>query len=270
MKNKVCIDCQVDLSGSHLNRKRCPGCAQKRARRPKTNLTEDQINNLRPYIGKISIEQIANKVGSSRSSLRRWARDNNVSFKYTGYSDDLKRRVLAFYEKHGKTRTQKNFKGVCVRSIVESSYGQFKPRQIPWTSSQLIELLKMSCFIPYEDQAKYFKRPLANQGSIVSAWQRKFKSNPTQVSGMCRYKARGFVKSSCPYIKIQGITKTPKKDAARWLALWVDVEKHLVKECPESIRLAVTAMAEFQRWLWGTDNVRQEVIKMRKKLNVAN
>lgn len=258
VKSKACLDCHVEISG-HKNRKRCEVCVKALGHRPKYNLTDKQISKIPKYLGIISIEETAEKLKTSRSSLRRWARDNGVSFKYTGYSDEIKREVTSYYEKHGMPATRKRFPKVKVRSIIEKMYGEFSPRCVKWEENQIIEMVKMSCFIPFSDQAKYFNRPRANAGSISSAWAKKIKAAPLEIQGICKNRAKLFISKKCPFIELPFIRNEESDKEHRNLHLWIDMEKHLLPDCPGVIKKYIETMAMFQRWLWNTEDIRGEV-----------
>jgi hypothetical protein len=258
--NKKCLRCNVELEG-HANRKRCMDCAALLRKKPIGYLSEEQINLLVPMLGKYMIKDMAEILKTSRANLIRYGRDNNIKLRHVKYSEELKKEVVQYFEEHGITKTKEKFKDVKVRSIVER-HKRSKARQSRWTDKQVVELVKLSCFVDFKNQAKIFNRPLAFAGSITSAWSKKLKSNPTEIHGFAHNKAILFVKSSCPFFVLPFIRNTDSVSSAkRTLYLWVDMEKYLRNDCPEFIKSAIIAMAEFQRWIFSND-VHKEIIKL--------
>ena len=200
--------------------------------------------------------------------MRRFAIEKNISLDAHSYKKELVQKVLAYYEKHGRPKTQKKFPKVNVRSIVERNYGEFEPRQIKWTPAQIHMLTKFAGIVSFEDQARYFKRPRANAGSIKSAWMKKFGHGSGNINGMSGWRARLFVTEDCPFIR-SSYWDTNHKDKgsySRSLYLWTDMEKYLRPDCPEFIKEAIVAMAKFQRWLFGVESVRTEIRKIQKEV----
>jgi hypothetical protein len=209
--------------------------------------------------------ELAEYIGSSRTNLIRWATANGVSLDAHSYKPEVKARVLAYYERHGRVKTQKAFPGVGVRSIVERNYGAFQPRQIRWTDEQIIEAARMSGLVSPLAQAKYFNRPRAHVGSIKSLWMKKFKHGGGGINGMVHDTAKHLVTVKARYLKPKGLTRKNKLVEFRRLILWVDIEKCMKPETPAFIQDAIHALADFQRWLHGTKNPRPKILKMIKE-----
>jgi len=238
-------------------------CRIEITKRPRSKLTEEQKIRARELIGKMSREDIAKEIGCSVSSLKRAFIGTRLVFfnKYVA-NPNLVKEVCAYYEKHGKVETQKMFPDTNIRSIVER-YKQFQPRQIRWTEDQIIEAAKMGGLISISAQALFFKRPNAFEGSIKSLWYKKFKIGGQGIQGMSYWMGRHLVSKVCPIIK-SGYWKTTKIGAQyrRKLYLWVDMEKHLRKDLPEFMKLAVKSMADFQKWIFNSSDPRREILRI--------
>ncbi|MGB0452590.1 MAG: hypothetical protein ACPGJV_02665 [Bacteriovoracaceae bacterium] len=211
---------------------------------------------------------IAEEIGVPESRLKRAASFMGWKFSYTkGFADskydpEVVKEVCRFYEKNGRKLTEEKFHEVNVRSIVER-YKNFSPRQSRWLDSEVLEVLRMACFIPYEKQAEILNRPLANAGSIVSVWQKKLKCKPVEVHGLPDYKMKMFIKKKCPFVKLPSVTSSNNTSLSRKLYLWVDIEEHLYDEVPDFFKIAVRSLALFQRKLFN-GNTHLEIEKMLK------
>lgn len=266
---RFCKICKKTKITGHKNKKYCDPCRKKRLKKPKGTMTKTQIAFARKHRSDMKRADICKALGVSLSNLKRSCPDVNfqyIHFKKNRYSTNpaLVKKICRYYEKHGRVKTQEKFPDVKVRSVVER-YNFFNPRQVKWTDEQLIELTKMAGIISMDAQAKYFKRPNSNKGGIKSVWMKRFGHGQRIINGMSYWKANHFVKKSCPVIE------TPfgsNEHTQRHLVLWVDFEKHINSDCPEFIKEAVSAMADFQRKLFGVKDVRAKVkrlIKQREK-----
>lgn len=263
---RLCVLCKKTKIKGHKNKKYCDPCRKKRLKKPLGSMTKAQIAFARKHKNDMKRADICKALGVSLSNLKRSC--PNISFQYMHLKKNkyltnptLVKKICRYYEKHGKVKTQKKFPNVKVRSVVER-YKLFKPRQEKWTNSQLIELTKMAGLISMNAQAKYFNRPNSNEGGIKSVWMKRFGHGQRNINGMAYWKAKHFVKKSCPVIE------TPfgsNEHTQRHLVLWVDFEKHIKDDCPEFIKEAVSAMADFQRKLYGVKDVRAKVKRLIKK-----
>lgn len=261
MKDKICLDCKVEIFG-HQNRKRCPACVEKLRKRPGWKLNQKQISIIKKNAGLISREEIAMMANTSVSTVKRWARDHKVSLAYFNYKEDVIKNVCSYYEIHGKRKTQEMFTDLNVRSIVER-HKIFKPRQSKWKDNEIIDAVRMSCFVSFKDQARKFNRPFAFSGSLISLWQKKLNGTPTRIHGLSQNKACLFVTKNCPWIKAPLIVNIDGDEScARNIFLWVDMEKHFLEDCPELIKEAIRAMAEFQRWIFQGKDPKKEIQRM--------
>lgn len=241
-------------------------------------MTQAQISQARKLIGKMDRRDIAAKIGVSLSNLRRSIRGVSLNFhnRYKA-NPNLVKKVCAYYEKHGKLKTQEKFPEISVRSIVEH-YKNFKPRQVKLTEEQFIELAKMGGLISLKGQAKYLNRPRANEGSIKSFMYKRFGHGLVNLNGLHFNKAKYFcpidwasrahgravpVGLHCPHVvsKYWWIKKS-KGHGPTNIYLWVDIEKNLREELPQFMRDAANACARYQRWIWQTDNPRPKILKM--------
>ena len=232
-------------------------------KRPAGRLTPTQEAMVRRMAGTTFIKNLARAVGTSNSNLDRWAKQNRVNINALAYRPETIRSVCSYYEKHGLQATQDAFPNVRVRSIVER-FKNFAPRLIRWSDEQIIEAAKMAGLVSHKAQAKYFNRPNANEGSIRSLWIRKFKISGGSVNGMVNWYAKELVDVKVEYLKPKGMSKGEVIEFRR-LILWVDLERYLKAEVPRFIRDAIKTMADFQRWLWKSDNPKPLILKMIKE-----
>lgn len=270
MKSKLiknCIDCSVDISDRHSNTKRCFFCAEAMKVKPKGTMTQDQINEAMSLRGTMPRDEICGKIGVSVANLKRST--PGVSWYYFNRyaaNPDLVEEVCRYYEKHGKRKTQEKFPEIGVRCVVER-YKNYSPRQSRWTDEQMIELAKMAGLVSMENQAKYFNRPRANRGSITSAWMKNFKCKQAYMHGLPAYKAKLFVKKSCPSIQVDFNPDRYGGTSAR-VFLWSDAIKHLRKDCPDFVKEGFEAMANFQYKLFGSYPKREINKMIRERANV--
>lgn len=262
-----CAECWATVKAKHFNTKYCRPCREKLLKRPAHSMTEAQINQARALIGKMSREEIASAVGTSVSSLKRAFRGTRLAFyNYCVVNPGLVRQVNSYYEKHGKNKTAEAFglKPKQVEHIVYR-YKLAKPRQIRWTDKQITEAARMAGLISLKAQAKYFNRPNANAGSIKSLWNKRFQTAGGCINGMTRWTAKELVTSKAKYLKPIGNTRKGEPVEFRNLILWVDMEKCLKPGLPKFLQDAIYTMADFQRWLWRSDNPKPLIMKMIKE-----
>lgn len=272
--NKMCLDCKIKIKG-HLNKKRCKKCASIRLSKPLGTMTAPQKLKAISMIGKYPITEIAKKLKVTVSNIRR--SNPGVSFCFHNgkhiNNPERTKEVIKYYFKHGKNETIKKFPKINVKSIVDRPeyYGiKRKYRQLRWTENQKIELVKMAGLISFENQAKYFKRPMANAGSIRAVFSKKVIAvSSGQINGMINHHAKHLVNESCPRVKRVLLRRTnTKKITHQYVCLWVDMEKHLKSDCPLFAKEAISTLAEFQRKLFeAKDNrdCKRKIIKMIKE-----
>lgn len=228
-------------------------------------MTKQQIKLAKSLIGKMSREKICERLGVSVSNLKRSCRGISFWFHNGKYINNPKlvNQVLRFYEKNGKLKTQKAFPDIKVRSIIEHAdlYGQkIKPRQERWNADSLKLAARMAGLVPMDTQAKILNRPGAGVGSIRSLFAKKrITAQATNINGMPAYYAKHIVTKDCPMFKVK---INPNAAVVRSVFLWVDMEKHLVKDVPKFVKHGIKSMADFQRWLWGTKNPKPQILKL--------
>lgn len=281
----LCQKCETRPTKSkHFNSKYCEPCRIERLTRPKGTMTQDQISKAKKLVGKMDRNNIAKTVGVSVSNLKRSMPGVSFTFhnKYKA-NPDLVKKVCAYYEKHGKIKTQDKFPNIKVRSVVER-YKDFNPRQTKLKDWQFIELAKMGGLISLRAQAKFLNRPRANAGSIKSFMYKRFHGGLVNLNGIHFNKAKYFCHIKwapkdhgwstpgglkCPHIvtKYWRMNNTRIKGHAI-LYLWVDIEKNLRGDAPQFMRDTVSACAKFQRWIWKCDNPRPKILKMIREREV--
>jgi len=272
--NKNCLECKKPISQkAHANRKRCRKCVEFFRRYPKTSLTQEQIHEAKKLIGKMSRGDIAHEMGCSVASLGRAFRGTRLAF-FNRYSINPKlvKQVCAYYEIHGRRKTQERFPEICIRSVVER-YKQFKPRQSRWTDSQIIEAAKMAGLVSFKHQAKYFNRPNARACSIKVLYVKRFHAAPKLFHGMPAFKAKYLVTKDCPFIRsnigsFRGIddrrkqNSKPRSTHRIKLYLWCDMEKHLRPDLPPFIQESIRSLAQFQCWLFQSNDPKKQILKL--------
>jgi hypothetical protein len=237
------------MPNAHANTKRCIPCVEFLRRKPKGTMTKEQILMAKTMAGSAPRDIIAATLGVSVANLKRSC--PGVSFYYFNRyaaNPEMVKEVCNYYQKHGRRATEEKFPEVSVRAIVER-YKLYSPRKIPWKDNELIELVKFAGILNFKNQARFFNRPGANEGSIRSAWAKKFKCAPSGIHGLPLYKARLFVSPDCPKIK----TQSRQGDGEGFIVLFCDAANYIVKDCPDFVRQAILAMAEFQKKLFGPD-----------------
>lgn len=259
MKNRICLYCRkASIRLKHLNAKYCDRCRVTLLKRPKSNLSIEQKNQVKLLIGKMPREDIAAELGCSLSALKRAFRGTRLAYyNYCVINPDFVQNVSSYYEKHGNIKTSEHF-GIKRKQVehIVYRYKLAKPRQTRWTNEQFINLVKMGGLVSPRKQAKIFSRPGANIGSIKSAWSKKINIAPGQIHGMKFNQAKHLVNKDATYIK---------NYSGHYICLWVDMEKYLQKDCPQFIQDAIHSMAEFQRWLFGKSPKRSIMKIIRNK-----
>lgn len=228
-------------------------------------MTPAQIRKAKSLVGKISRDDICRQLGVSTSNLKRSCPGISFYF-FNRYAaqPELVEKVCKYYERHGKKKTTEKFPDICIRSVVER-YKNYAPRQTRWTPRQIRQAAQMAGLVSIEDQAKFFNRPGANRGSIVSLWMKKFKLGGGNVNGLSWNIARNFVRPQCPKIKTSFWRRrewTKESNRARFVVTWKDFEKYQKHDNPAWVKEAASALARFQIWLHGTKQIRARVQKI--------
>lgn len=270
---KLCLRCKGRPRKAHCNAKWCGLCAEALKRRPAHRLTPSQQAKVRRLAGTMGRDDVAKAVGASLSAVRRFCRDQGISLNFfRDYTAEERRAVCEFYAQHGKRATIERFPGVKIRSIVERYLKDYAPpRQRRWTDDELIEAARMAGIISPESQALYFRRPNTNAVSIRSLWMKRFRQGGGRINGLpvhiakrvCPVRWNGarftfpFEPLELPFWSRRRAAKGA--DWSRRLCLWVDIEKHMRSDIDADLKAAIQAMAKFQRWLFGTTEVRRAV-----------
>ena len=264
-----CLVCKKRNAKKHANAKYCGPCAEDLKKRPVGRLTASQIRKAKKLAGTMKREDVAAAVGSGRTNFNRWARESGINFNSLKYKPETIQKVCEYYVEHGKTKTQKNFPKVKVRSIVERYLKKLDlpPRQARWTDQQCVELVKMAGIVSMRAQARWFDRPNAHRGSIQSAWMKKFKHGGGSTNGLSWHVAKHYTDGYCPVLQTKfWVTrnKTRQHESQRMLVLWVDLEKYMNPDTPNHIKDGIRALARFQRWVHGRNTIRN-IRKMQKE-----
>jgi AraC-like DNA-binding protein len=263
MENE-CPGCRIRLKQKHFNSKWCLPCALEFRKRPKSSMTREQIVKAKKMIGKMDRRDIAEKIGISLTSLKRAFRNTSFSFhNYCQVNPQLVKKVNKYYETHTQEQTAKQFNisrkqvdYICYR------YNTHKPKQIKWTNEQIKEAAKMAGLVSFKSQAKYFNRPNANEGSLKSLWVKKFKIGGQTIHGMPHWTAKYLVTQKAKYIRPFGNDRDNNPVKFRRILLWVDMEKCLKKGVPPFLREGIQTMAEFQRWIFNSQDPKKEILKI--------
>lgn len=260
----VCINCRErPKRNGHPNTKYCNPCKKILIKRPKSTLSREQKKKVLKLIRKMPTPEIAERLGTSVSNIKRAFRGRRLAFhnKYAA-NPELVKKVIRYYEKHGLTKTQKQFPNIRVRSVVERY--EHKPRQVRWTSDQILECVKMAGLVSYQSQARFFSRPGAGVGSLAKFWQGKMMLGPNQLHGLFFETAQYLVLPRCPTIQV-----VRSDGFVRHLYLWSDIETHLNPLVAPWAQNAVHALAKFQKTLFRSNRPRTAIQHMIKKREIV-
>jgi DNA-binding CsgD family transcriptional regulator len=263
-KRNLCKLCSSPVRNNHFNTKYCSKCSLIRRKQPSGNLTQEQTELLYKFKGELSRKEIAKKIGCSIPNLQRYCRDRKISLatrhgsrKYL-VNPSLRESVISYYEEHGLDATQKKFPEVRVRCIIENY--THAPRCAKWKDEQIVEVVKMAGLLSKNAQAKFFKRPRANAGSIYSVWTKRIDGDPRYIHGLPFCIAKKIVIDRTKFIKVR----------YKKLFLWVDLVGNLTNEVPDYFKKAIKTMAIFQKWLFNSSNPRADILSLIKKRSAKN
>lgn len=271
----TCPLCHKRPKKVHANAKWCGVCARKLVKKPRSNMTPAQVSRALRLRGKLKREEVARRVGVSAATIGRLGRELGLSFASVAHTyraaPGLIEAVTAYYSKHGKVKTQKKFPNVKIRSIVERY--PCEPRQIRWTDDQIVDAARMAGLIPMARQAKIFNRPNARVGSIRSLWVKRMKMGGGSLHGLRPWQAQAILRPGYPVIRMgywnRRCNTNPGPPKVRALALWCDIEPWILEGTPAFIREGIRAMAQFQRWLYRTQNPRRAILALLRKGNAV-
>lgn len=251
---RSCLDCGKSIEDRHRNAKRCEGCAHKRREKPIPTLTKYQKIAIRKLAGTMFVKDLADAIGTSKASLTRYARAEGISLNALQYKDEVIEKVCKYYEAHGKAGTQKKFKGVKVRSIIERYYKKnaYAPRQTQWSHSEIIFLLQRTGLWSDKKIAETLNRPNAFTGSIKSFRQKRLPKNSQYLNGLPFWIAKTIVVKECT-------AYATGEHSGRWLITWVDLSRSIGGE-DDVITKCINILALFQLWLHGGEKQMREVL----------
>jgi len=259
MSRELCAACGRRPRVAHFNAKYCLPCREQRLRQPRSSLSEAQKAYVRAWrpveYGRDQARALAEELGVSRASVRRYCRDIGKSLRLPRYSEHLQAEVLAYYERHGRLATEDKFPTVRVRSLVERR--PHASRQVRWTPDEIILAARMGGLIPADIQAEFFGRPNAGAGSIRSLWMKRFGFSGGALHGMHPARARFLLRPGFPTVVMPGHWRPSAgartRHTRRRLVLWCDMGPWLLPGLPPFFADAVAALAHFQRWLFAPE-----------------
>ena len=246
-----CADCGASLQGRHPNARYCQPCAALRTRCPPSNLSAAQGAQLMRWRNRLTHEDMAKRLGVSRSTVRRYFREQGVCSNSLRYPREVVDTVLAVYAECGSIRTQELFPEVRVLSILTAYAPRDKVlRQRKWREQEIIEAARMAGLVSPTAQVQYFARPNALFGSIKALWSRVFRCAPGDVNGLQANMAYRLVRPGTVAVM------TYNRDSGRGMMriLWLQMVGQMRPDCPDWIKQAVEILAKFQTWLHNTDD----------------
>lgn len=247
----ICQRCQSRPRQPHFNAKWCEVCRVALRRQPASRVTPEQGATIAALVGTVSRDDIARRVGVSRSRVNRYCREQGLHGRSDQYPPEVVAAVTAAYEAGGKHHVRELFPDVQVRSIVERY--PHAPRQRRWQAEELIEAARMAGLVCPTAQARYFGRPNAYAGSIKSLWVKVFQCAPQHINGLGAHLAWHLVTPGTPAVLVRheiGGQCRPK-------VLWLEVAAHLRADVAPEIVQVIQSLAAFQGWLHGTNRPEQ-------------
>jgi AcrR family transcriptional regulator len=215
----------------HWNAKYCGPCAELRRHRPVSRITPEQGTQLLAMVHQVTHDEMARRLGVSRSAVNRWFRDQGMSSKSQQYRPDVVAAVLRAYEEGGKARVKALYPDVSVRSIVER-YKAYPPRQIRWTDEQIVEAARMAGLVSTNAQARYFSRPNAYAGSIQALWAKRFGVYPHDINGLAAHLTWRIALPGTPATMV----KQSQGNSHGFKVLWLDLAPRLRPSVPACLR----------------------------------
>lgn len=214
------------------------------------SLSDNQIKYIEDNCDKLLRKDIALNIGIPEARLKRASSYIGWSFSSRFYTKDFKEEVIKYYEKNGGPKTRQKYKNASTRSIIERN--DHLKLNIFWEPSEIIMLLRLGPFLPFEKQAKYFKKNKRTPYSIKTYWDKNMPCSPSRLHGLPEYKAKIFSNiNSMDAVKIC-LQKEDLKNNIN-LYLWTDLFKNLNRDCSSLIFEYIKSMDLLQRWLYDGD-----------------
>lgn len=216
-------------------------------------------------------KQCAKHLGVSIANVQRAARDMGMSLAVRRYPQAVVDAVIAHYEEHGGPSTRQAFPGVSIRSIIERVPHELRHQR--WSDDQLVLAARMVGFISYDAQAAIIDRPRARAASIRCLWTKRFGIvNMGHIHGLSRHEAKlflrpGYPEIDSPFMERRASGCQPKK-GGRHTVIWAEMEPWLRDDVPKFFVDIVRTMAMFQRWLYGSQDVRGTILGMQAAAEV--
>jgi hypothetical protein len=125
----------------------------------------------------------------------------------------------------------------------------------------LIQIARMGGLISTGKQAKL----LGFQGyqGVKSVWHHRFGFGPKHLHGMRPKDAAEILKPGFPTL----IVGRAHCHGFLRIVLWCEMKPWLLEGLPKFFTEAIAAMAQFQCWLYQTDNPRQAIEELMKQMN---
>lgn len=265
-----CLKCKSAPRKAHKNAKYCKVCADLLRKKPASNLTKEQIRQVKKYAGRLYVNELAEKIGCSRSSLRRYAREHGVSINAHKYDQKTIDKVINYYLNHSLPATEHKFKNISPRSIIDRYLKGVNPKTEYWSDDDLIKIARLQGLLSYFNIAAQIDRKYVTAKSIKSVWVKRFKSSGANINGMAHWIAKYYVKNSCPiYQTSLCAVDIGEKDYAKKICLWVDIAENMRDDLDDFIKSAFKALARFQFWLHGSKDNILNILNM-EHYNVAS
>lgn len=261
---RKCRDCSACIDDRHHAAQLCHPCRRKNIANMPAYLTPEQKAHVLRLSGTHTIKQISDEVGISISKITRFRKLNNLARRHRRYTQETINDVLRYYEQHGRVATQKHFPDVnvpCITDVYEHA-----PRVEPWKQEDLFMVVRMAGLAPPSVLAGLIHRRGMHAGTIESVLFRKMGiTRVATLHGLGRHCAKWLAYENCPFV-VRPLwrrrTTTKQKNPLRRTYLWCDLVRHMRADIPDFVREGISAMADFQRWLFKNDNPRPVILKM--------
>lgn len=253
---RLCLRCEREERKPHANARYCSPCSEYLKRKPISLLSHEQKEYALRSVGKRKTHEMAQDLGVSLSQVRRFFRDQQVNTRIPKYNRKLKREVIAHYEKQGTKGIAEAFPDIGWRHIIDRT--THKARQRRWTPREIVAVTKMAGLVPKALQARVLNRPNAHSGSITSFWHKNIPVNGSLLHGMRYHAARHILRPGFPIVRVA--YSRSERCVYTSIVLWCDMVDCLRPDMPAFIREGIAAMRQFQCWLYGSEDPRQQIL----------